>query len=100
MVQALLRSLWIELRGRDRESDEAEADKLEGWLAEFTQRLEQANNDEGQLRVLQAELAAQRQDVQGLVDGKLANAQGNFYQKDAEKPLDKNIHNDSLVNFS
>jgi hypothetical protein len=83
------------LRSRDRESDEAEADKLEGWLAEFTERLEQANNDEGQLRVLQAELAAQRQDVQGLVEGKFSSAQGN-YSKEAEKPLDKN-GDDSLV---
>jgi len=88
----------MELRGRDRESDEVEAAKLEGWLAEFTQRLEQANNDEGQLRALQAELAAQRKDVQGL-DAKWSTVQSRFqhYLKDVEQPQDKNVDNGSLV---
>ncbi|XP_059471698.1 dystrophin, isoforms A/C/F/G/H isoform X9 [Neocloeon triangulifer] len=97
-VQDSLRSLWMELRGLSRESDKAEATKLEGWLAEFTQRLEQANNDEGQLRTLQAELAAQRKDVQGL-DAKWSTVQSNFqhYLKDIEKPQEKSIESGQLV---
>ncbi|XP_065334491.1 dystrophin, isoforms A/C/F/G/H-like isoform X2 [Cloeon dipterum] len=91
-VQDNLRALWMELRGKDRESDEVEAAKLEGWLAEFTQRLEEANNDEGQLRALQAEFAAQRKDVQGL-DAKWATVQSKFqhYLKDIEQPQEKSV---------
>ncbi|KAF4520359.1 hypothetical protein B566_EDAN009882, partial [Ephemera danica] len=92
--QDQLRSLWLQLRGgRERSAtpeDEADqAARLERWLAEFSRRLEQANNDEGQLRALQAELSAQRRDIENLDVARWSSVQTRFqhYLKDVEAPL-------------